>query len=296
MPCTSCLSARRSPPIRRWAANAVISSTSRSAAPRQRAADHQPLEAEPLVDEGHPGVLRPDQVGGRHPDVLERHDRVVVGDRVGVRRSADHADAGRVLVGDEQRLLAGVLPGGQHRLEEHVVGLVVRRHVPLHAVQDVVVTVARGRRLQVGDVGAGVLLGDRVALLAPALDGRQQVGLALVVVGHGGPPAGRRGEAPGEGVGDPAALLLHEDLLEGAAAATAELGRDVRRGQAELDGAGLEPVGDVLGELAVVLLGVLLVGDQLVGEAARAGLQLEVVGRESVHVAPLSFGDRAGPR
>ena len=48
-----------------------------------------------------------------------------------------------------------------------------------------------------------------------------------------------------------------------------------------------------VGELAVVLLGVLLVGDQLVGEAPRAGLQLEVVGRESVHVAPLSFGDRA---
>jgi len=33
-----------------------------------------------------------------------------------------------------------------------------------------------------------------------------------------------------------------------------------------------------------VLLGVLLVGDQLVGEAARAGLELEVLGRESVHV------------
>ena len=100
-----------------------------------------------------------------------------------VRRRADHADTRGVLVGDEERLLAGVLTLGQHRLEEHVVGLVVRRDVPLHAVEDVVVAVARGGGLQVGDVGAGVLLGDRVALLAPSLDGRQQVGLALVVVG-----------------------------------------------------------------------------------------------------------------
>ena len=65
-------------------------------------------------------------------------------------------------------------PVGQHGLEEHVVGLVERRDVPLHAVEDVVVAVAARGRGQVGDVGAGALLGDRVALLHLAAHGRQQ--------------------------------------------------------------------------------------------------------------------------
>ena len=130
-------------------------------------ADHEALEAEPLVDERHPGVLRPDQLGGRDAYVLELHDRVVVGDGVGVRRGADDADARRVLVGHEQRLLAGVVTGGQDRLEEHVVGLVVRRDVPLHAVQDVVVPVAGSGRPQVGDVSQG-LRGWRLIVVAVA--------------------------------------------------------------------------------------------------------------------------------
>src|SRR5262249_30149464 len=121
----------------------------------------------------------------------------------------------------------------------------------------------------------------------PALDGRDQVRLALVVVGDLRPPAWWRRQAPGERVGDATALLLDEDLLEGAQPAAAELGRDVGGGQAELDRPSLQPVRDVLGELAVVRLGVLLVLDQLVGETACPGLQLEVVRRESVHTVPL---------
>jgi hypothetical protein len=44
--------------------------------------DHQPLEPEPLVRERHPVALGADQVGRRYPHILERHDRVVMADRV----------------------------------------------------------------------------------------------------------------------------------------------------------------------------------------------------------------------
>ena len=60
--------------------------------------DHQPLEAEPLVDEGHAVLLAPDQVAGRHADALEGDDRVLVPERVRVRRRAHDAHAGGVLV------------------------------------------------------------------------------------------------------------------------------------------------------------------------------------------------------
>ena len=83
-----------------------------------------------------------------------------------------------------------MLPLGQHGLEEHVVGLVVRGHMPLHAVEDVVFRRRGLRWLQVGDVGAGEVLGQRVALVSPALDGRDQVGLALMVVGDAGTSRG----------------------------------------------------------------------------------------------------------
>src|SRR3954467_12424961 len=98
-------------------------------------------------------------------------------------------------------------------------------------------------------------------------DRRTQPGLELVVVGDRRPPRGWCGQAPGQRIGDPAALLLDEHLLEVTQAATAHLDRHVGRGQAEPDGPRLETVRYVRGDLARMSLGVLLVGDQLVGEA-----------------------------
>ena len=82
-----------------------------------------------------------------------------------VRRCADHADARGRQVDDEHRVLAGVVTADQLGLEERVRRLVEGRHVPLHAVEQVVVAVASGGGRQVVDVGTRELLGDGVALL-----------------------------------------------------------------------------------------------------------------------------------
>ena len=124
---------------------------------------------------------------------------------------------GRRQVDEEHRVLAVVVAAHQPRLEEGVRRLVVRRDVPLLAVQDVVVAVPpRGGR-QVGDVGPGVLLGDGVALRPPR---RAPWAAASARAGTASPPPAATtrgsGHAPGERVRDPAALLLDEHLLQGA--------------------------------------------------------------------------------
>ena len=155
--------------------------------------------------------------------------------------------------------------------------------MPLLPVQDVVVTVASGGRDEVPDVGARTLLGDRVALLLLAAHGRQQPGLALVVVGHVGPPRRGRGQAPGDAVGDPAALLLDQHLLEVGAPRSADRGRHVGGVQPELDRPFVVGLRHLVGEPPVVLLGGLLEADQLVGELARAPLEIEVLRGQAVH-------------
>ena len=219
----------------------------------------------------------------RHPDILERDDRVVVVERVGVRGGAYDAHAGSVDVDDEERLVAGVRAGGQDCLEERVGRMVERRHVPLHAVQNVVVAVAARSGLQVRHVGPGVLLGDRVALLHLAAHGREEPGRALVVVGHVGPPGRRSRQAPGQAVGDPAGLLLHQHLLEGCAALPADRGRHVGGIEAALDGRCVLRSAHVPGQLPVVLLGGLLERNQPVGELARSALEVEIRRGQAVH-------------
>ena len=96
-------------------------------------------------------------------------------------------------------------------------------HVPLDAVEDPLVAVAAGGRLDRVDVGARALLGDRVALLALAADRRLEVALDLVRRGHRRAP-GRRGRRdPAQRVRHPAHLLLDQDLLQRGAAAAAEV-------------------------------------------------------------------------
>ena len=154
----------------------------------------------------------------RDADVRERHDRMVVGDVVRVRRACAPPRRRRRQVEDEQHVLAV----GQHGLHEAVVGQVVRRHVPLHPVDDVTVAVAhRGGGDRV-DIRAGELLGDRVALVPFAAHRRQQPALALVIGGDVDPPGRRRVHHPGEPVGDPPDLLLHEHLLQHRASGTAD--------------------------------------------------------------------------
>ena len=189
---------------------------------------------------------------------------------------ADHPDPGGVEVEHEHGVGPGVGPAGQLALEEHVVGVVERGHVPLDPVQEVAVAVAGGRGTDGVDVGAGALLGDGVALAALAADGRDHPAFQLLGGGHLGQP-GRRGvDHPAESVGDPADLLLHQHLLEGAEAAPAELLGHVDGLEAELDDPAPVRLQEPVGELAAVELGLHLVRLELVGQGSGGRLDLPV--------------------
>jgi hypothetical protein len=253
---------------------------SRAATPR---CDHQPLVTEPRVGEAHAGALLADQLRGGHPHVVERHHGVRVRIRVGVARLAHQAHARRVLVDDEQRVLALVIAADELGLEEDVVGAVVGRDVHLLAVEHVVAAVTARRRLDRVDVGARTRLGDRVALVALAADRRLQPGLDLLGRHHLRRPGGRGVQAPAQRIRDAADLLGDEHLLQRREPAAAKLLRQVHRGQAELAGLRLVGVLLLLGDLPTVLLGVQLPRDQvLVDETARPRLHLTVGGGEWV--------------
>ena len=174
-------------------------------------------------------------------------------------------------------MLADVVAIGQLALKERVVRGVERGHMPLHAVQYVVVAVAARRGLDRVDVRARALLGDRVALAPLAARRRLDVTLYLVGSGDGRQPGRGRRDHPGQRVGDASDLFLDQHLLHRGAAAATELLGQVRCEQAELD----SPRG-VLGflvgrQFAARQLDAGLQGDQLVGEQARPGLDLKVL-------------------
>ena len=119
-----------------------------------------------VVRDAH--VLEGEQrgVGGVHAELLEL-------------LLADHA--GRVHVDEEEReaVVAGVRVGLRDEHDE--VGAVAVGDVGLRAVDDVLVAVAHGARLDAGDVGAGVGLGDAEAEDLLALDRGHEVLLLLLL-------------------------------------------------------------------------------------------------------------------
>jgi hypothetical protein len=178
---------------------------------------------------------------------------------------------------------AGVGAGGQLGLEEDVVGVVERGHVPLDPVEQVVaVAVGGGGRLDGVDVGAGALLGDGVALAALAADGGEHPAPQLLVAGDLRQPRGRRVDHPAERVGGPANLLLDQHLLEGGEAAPAELLGHVDGLEAELGDPPAVALQHLGGQLAAVQLGLDLVGDELVDQRPGGGLDLPVGLRQGV--------------
>ena len=82
---------------------------------------------------------------------------------------------------------------------------------------------------------------------------------------------------PGHGVRGPAHLLLHQDLLEGGEPLPAELLRHVDGLEAQLSGAAFGLLPDAGRELALVQLGVLLVGDELVDQGSGPRLDIAVL-------------------
>ena len=102
--------------------------------------------------EGHAVTFVADTMLGRNAHVFERDDRMLVRERVHVRRRAQHADPVPRQRDDEHRMRTRTLPTGEPRLEEDVLRLVERSDVPLDAVEDIAIAVPRRRRGQCVDV------------------------------------------------------------------------------------------------------------------------------------------------
>jgi hypothetical protein len=84
---------------------------------------------------------------------------------------------------------------------------------------------------------------------------------------------------PSEPVGDPAGLLLHQDLLEHRQAATAQVLRHVDGAEPQLVDPKPVTLDDLGGQVAAVHLRFHLEWDQLVGEGTGSGLDLPVFAR-----------------
>ena len=171
-----------------------------------------------LVGDQRPAlVLAPDQVGGRHPDVLVERvvDVVVAGQPHG-----DDLDARRVHRDHEHRdaLVLGGLGVGP-RGQPDVVGVAGQRGVDLLAVDHVLVTVADGPGLQRGEVGARLGLGVADAEVDVAgQDLREEELLLLVGAVVHDRRAHRVDGQHGHGRAGPHRLVEEDELLDGALA------------------------------------------------------------------------------
>ena len=153
--------------------------------------DHQALVAEPLVRERHPVALGADQMGGRaRARPRRRRSRGVSG--VGVRCSAARGPAGRPGCPCRRRTSRARPRVGRPRASpgRSSTSACCTTSRALRAVQDVVVAVAPRGRLDRVDVGAGALLGDRVALVAFAAHGRRDPAFDLLRRATAGAHAG----------------------------------------------------------------------------------------------------------
>ena len=154
--------------------------------PLRRAAasrgDHQALVPEPLVGERQPVALlaRPGSSAGTRTssNATTGWCRRTCGCR---RARGPRAPRACPCPRRTSRARPRAAPPSILRLEEAVVGRVERGDVHLHAVQDVVVAVPARRGGDRVDVGAGALLGDRVALVALAADRRDDPRLHLLL-------------------------------------------------------------------------------------------------------------------
>ncbi len=212
----------------------------------------------------HAAALVAETVGLGHDHVAEAIGRVVGAEGVAEGRRAQHFDAGRRLVDEEQRVGAGVRPVRDPRLQDEVVGVVGARDVPLLA-GDRVATLGASRRRLDHDVRARAGLGDRVAFLPRPAHERQDEAPDLVFGAGLEHPALGLGEAPAQRVRHAAELLPDRDLVDDPQFEPAVRLRHVHRAEAELDGEFLVPLLDVRRQAALVELGLDLVRDELVG-------------------------------
>ena len=125
------------------------------------------------------------------------------------------------------------------------------------------IAIAGGGGGDLGGIGAGLFLGDRVANVALAAHHRQGVAVDLAGVEGFEHPGLRFREAPGEGVGHPSEHLGDGDLGEHGKGEAAEPARHVDAGETELQGKALMVLRDAVRQPALVQLGMLLIGHKL---------------------------------
>ncbi len=250
--------------------------------------NHSDVSVEPLPDVAQHAVQRQRRIG-------ERVLGMAIGEVVGEVRIVGHLDAWQVLVDDEQRRLAlqAVDRPGQH---QEVAGDVAVGDEPLLAREPVHVAVAHRLGADRPRVGAGVLLRDRVGVPMLAANVGQQVALDLVgsaVDEH----VGRAPHQHPQTVGQPAQLLVHDDLLGQVEAAAAVLGGDVGRVQAGVEHRLLDPGVRLRRQPSVALLGLELERlEHVVDERSDACTKLQQLGRErEIHRFDLSVR-RGEPR
>ncbi len=135
----------------------------------------------------------------------------------------------------------------------------------LGAVDDVVVPVAHRPRRHRPDVGPRAGLAHRETVVALTLDGRHQIAIALVALARLEDVAGS-GHEPLERIAGLAELALRQGHAHGVQTAPAELGGHVRGMESGLDRAlpdlGRQLLGDLVGPLHLLLMGIQLPGDE----------------------------------
>ena len=142
---------------------------------------------------GHAVTGFPDSSAGRHAYIFKPIGRMVRRIGVAEQRVGDHLDPWRTLVDEKQRFV-GFL--GKDCLEPEEVGQIGAGHVPLLAVQHVVVSVSYGRRLYACDVGTRSRLGDCVTVFFLAAHHRQDEFFDLLIAAGVEHPALWLGKAP----------------------------------------------------------------------------------------------------
>jgi len=195
-----------------------------------------PREVERLHRQLEAVAFRAEPIDRRHDDVLQREGR-------GVRRALPHLvevlldrHAGRVHRDDERRDAAVPLGDVGLREDDRPLGVARVRDEGLRAVQDVLVAAALGARLQPGDVGACVGLGEPERAEDRALDQRRQpLGLLLVGAGdqHRAGAQAVRADRGADTGATPVQLLADEHPVERAEPEAAVLGGYVQVHQPE---------------------------------------------------------------
>ena len=237
-------------------------------------ADHEPLLDEPvfreLVSLAHLAEHR--VLGKVH--ALEREDRMLEHERVGVARRADQTDAWLVLVDEEDGRFRGIAVDVRVHQEEvrHVAG----GHVPFLAVEDPsTIDVAPRSRANHRRVRACLLLGDRVRVAALPPGCGTQVALLLRLGAASERDRGAPREVPQRARGT-APLFLDQHLLEGVETLTPVFQCVIDRIEVRIEHRLFRASG-TLRRQSVVLLAFVLERDQdLFGERPGALSQLAI--------------------